>query len=617
MKKLFCFVLTFCIFAVQVFAANKEVSVRIYLNKDSVVVGEMFKLSVETSGAQSFDYAEPLDFGANITQIRSEQSMSSSWVNGVSSVSYTIAYYLRATEKGDYTIGPFKVKIRRDIYETNSVEIKVSEAGSSPSVPSNQGGNNNSANNLQSGGNGSYKAVDRTNHNYLLRVNADKTEVYKNEPILITVDLYIRAHVQTISYEALKLPTTAWTENLNDSENLKGSENINGITYQHYEIEKKRVFISREGEYDIPGVVYNFHGLSPSSFFYSYEPMTLVSDPIKLKVKPLPPNAPANYSGLVGDFTMNISADKTTLDAKDIATLTVTLEGMGNLHASKDVEYKIDDTMDVFSSKNSLEESKSGRKVKKWEILFQPTETGTHTIVFNDLSYFDVKSGQYKVLPGKTVTLNVTENRRKSSEDDQSKVIHYNEDGTKRLNVVRDLSDITYIRMNIGKKQNSMNYDTWFNLFVIIYIVVIIAILLLLFVRFLIYRKNSGTPDDVVRAKNAYKVFAASVTKLQKTHKSGTTQETSDTIDSLYKILELYFVQKFNIDSVEFTSKSLQDKLSGKISQESLDKLRDYVLQFDMIRFGGADSSVNLADLISQISVLIREIEHQANEKTE
>ena len=171
--------------------------------------------------------------------------------------------------------------------------------------------------------------------------------------------------------------------------------------------------------------------------------------------------------------------------------------------------------------------------------------------------------------------------------------------------------------MNIGKKQNSLNYDTWFNLFVIIYIVVIIAILLLLFVRFLIYRKNSGTPDEVVRAKNAYKVFAASVTKLQKTHKSGTTQETSDTIDSLYKILELYFVQKFNIDSVEFTSKSLQDKLSGKISQDSLDKLRDYVLQFDMIRFGGADSSVNLADLISQISVLIREIEHQANEKTE
>ena len=145
MKKSFCIVWILLICGMSIFAANKEVSVRIYLNKDSVVVGEMFKLSVEASGVQSLDYAEPLDFGPNITQIRSEQSMSSSWINGVSSVSYTIAYYLRATEQGNYTIGPFKIKIRRDIYETNSVEIKVDEAGSSPSMPQSQGGGQQSA----------------------------------------------------------------------------------------------------------------------------------------------------------------------------------------------------------------------------------------------------------------------------------------------------------------------------------------------------------------------------------------------------------------------------------------------------------------------------------------
>ena len=220
-----------------------------------------------------------------------------------------------------------------------------------------------------------------------------------------------------------------------------------------------------------------------------------------------------------------------------------------------------------------------------------------------------------KVLPGKTITLNVTENRRHSDDDDQSKVIHYNEDGTKRLDVVRDLSDITYIRTTVGKPQNHLDYNIWYNVFIIIYIAVIICILILLFVRFIIYRKQSAESADIVRAKNAYKVFTVSIAKFQKN--SDDKEKISDRIDSLYKILELYFVQKFNIDSVEFTSKSLQEKLAGKISDNALDQLREFVLQFDMIRFGGADSSVNLSDMIRQISALIKEIEHHANEKTE
>jgi hypothetical protein len=54
------------------------------------------------------------------------------------------------------------------------------------------------------------------------------------------------------------------------------------------------------------------------------------SEPVTLNVKPLPPNAPPNFSGAIGNFTMVADAKPKTVQVGDPITVTSTITGRGN-----------------------------------------------------------------------------------------------------------------------------------------------------------------------------------------------------------------------------------------------------------------------------------------------
>src|SRR6185312_3796296 len=60
------------------------------------------------------------------------------------------------------------------------------------------------------------------------------------------------------------------------------------------------------------------------------ERRTIRSEPVTLDVKPLPPKAPPQFSGAIGNFTMTTEAKPTTLQVGDPITVTSTITGRGN-----------------------------------------------------------------------------------------------------------------------------------------------------------------------------------------------------------------------------------------------------------------------------------------------
>jgi hypothetical protein len=60
------------------------------------------------------------------------------------------------------------------------------------------------------------------------------------------------------------------------------------------------------------------------------EKVTIKSEPVTLDVKPLPPNAPPNFSGAVGNFAMAVEANPKSVQVGDPITLTATISGRGN-----------------------------------------------------------------------------------------------------------------------------------------------------------------------------------------------------------------------------------------------------------------------------------------------
>jgi hypothetical protein len=68
----------------------------------------------------------------------------------------------------------------------------------------------------------------------------------------------------------------------------------------------------------------------PFGSFGQQEKVTIKSEPTTLEVKPLPPNAPANFSGAVGNFAMAVEANPKSVQVGDPITVTATISGRGN-----------------------------------------------------------------------------------------------------------------------------------------------------------------------------------------------------------------------------------------------------------------------------------------------
>ena len=68
----------------------------------------------------------------------------------------------------------------------------------------------------------------------------------------------------------------------------------------------------------------------------------LATSPVTLNVRPLPASRePADFSGLVGKFRVSASLSKSSLPVGDSTTLSVVVEGEGNIRDARNAQRSI------------------------------------------------------------------------------------------------------------------------------------------------------------------------------------------------------------------------------------------------------------------------------------
>ena len=133
----------------------------------------------------------------------------------------------------------------------------------------------------------------------------------------------------------------------------------------------------------------------------------------------------------------------------------------------------------------------------------------------------------------------------------------------------------------------------------------IISIILFIGFKFLIF--NLALNNKALLSRNAYKIFTKKINLISKKINKTPFNELIDNIS-----IEKYFINKFNIDSIEFTNKNIEEKLDKKLSSTSINKLKDIIKELDMIRFGGFDiSREQLNSSIQMINEFIKNIEYK------
>lgn len=321
-----------------------------------------------------------------------------------------IVMSVSAPAPGTYKVGAARVVAGKDKAQSDPLTIR---AGGAPAAPGNANPavpeEDAPAPGPQSGG---VRATPQMLRQGLFAtLEADRTEVILGEQVTLTVRIFSRTDLNDI--DTLKLPRldNFWTEELENPRRIAPTMAVvEGQRYQAYLLRRLAVFPTRAGTFDLPAV--DATVVTGGSFFSAGRRMQVQSLPLTLTVNPLPAQGqpPGFNPGNVGLFTLRASVDRNRVPLNQPVTLTVRIEGSGNLKQA--AVPRLGDTADFRVYDPTPTESVEIRQdrfvgFKQLEYLLQPRKAGTFTLPALSFHFFDPDARAYRTLHAPTLSITV------------------------------------------------------------------------------------------------------------------------------------------------------------------------------------------------------------------
>lgn len=249
------------------------------------------------------------------------------------------------------------------------------------------------------GGSGGFQAIPNINPQdaFAIVAEVDKTTVFKGEQITATWYLYTKAGVREI--DTLKYPTLKgfWKEDIELATLLSFQPaELNGQQYNKALLASYALFPIESGKAVIDGykakvVVVGGFGKTITN--------TKSSSEIPILVKPLP-DAPqdAVFSGAVGEFQMKSSMDSSSVVAHQPFVVKVRIDGRGNAKQFELPNLQLPPSIELYDIKKESKYFKDGLSYKEFEITLVPREEGTVKIPAVATTVFNPKTEKYETL---------------------------------------------------------------------------------------------------------------------------------------------------------------------------------------------------------------------------
>jgi hypothetical protein len=135
---------------------------------------------------------------------------------------------------------------------------------------------------------------------------------------------------------------------------------------------------------------------------------TARSEPISVDVLPLPVEGKPNpFSGAVGKFQVVAAADRVELPRGDAFTITVKIEGNGNLASVEDPKVKFPEGFELYESKSRNKIGRSGVSERLIDYVIIPRKEGEHLISPFEFNFFNPETRQYETQATQPLTIRV------------------------------------------------------------------------------------------------------------------------------------------------------------------------------------------------------------------
>ena len=404
-----CLILLASSAAIPAAQARPDIRARAQLTPELAEVGEVLSLVIDVQGAQEIEAPtlQELD-GFEVSYRGPTQQMSI--VNGQISASIQHRYVLRSRKDGRFTLGPFTVEYQGQQYQTGTVQVEVLPAGHTtrklqPSNPRTQ-----HLTNVP----GQLGKVGPNGQAYWLELRTPRQEVYLHERIPLEVNLYVSGpYLADAQYPSLPGDGISIEE---FEQPVRRRQKING---QEVRILRFQTTIQplRSGGLELGpaslqlNVLYNRSRSLPSLFGRLFsdsfmtterEPRTLHSEPLILTVLPLPEEGrPPSFSGAVGDFSMEVTAAPTQLEAGDPITVRIQLNGAERVSETQPPTLVRTDGFRTYTPQADHPDEQT----TVFEQVLIPQDDSIAEIPPVRFSYFDPQKRRYQTLESQPIGL--------------------------------------------------------------------------------------------------------------------------------------------------------------------------------------------------------------------
>ncbi len=594
---------------------HAAVTVSAVVDHQRVYVGESFVLQIQVEGNDSPtapDLAALSGFTVTPQGGQKNNSTSVSIMNGhvtrVTRSGYIFNYTLTPPTAGHLIIPDLEIKVDGVSYFTLPITIEV--------MPPHE------------------------TKDFKLRIGLEKGHCYIGEPIKLTVTWYVGKDVKGFNFNlpimsdkrfSIRPDTTAPTKA--DQKNLltipltngtvvarKGNGSLKGRDFLTVSFSQILVPLV-SGQLALPVATVSAHVLATrqprgnlnnpfGSFFNDnffghsqdiYRTMVVPSKALTLEVLPLPQKGqPSNFNGLVGDYSLLVSASPTKVKVGDPITLTIQVAGDYTDNVTLPPLPKQLPTRN-FKVPNEMAPGVGQGMLKTFTQTVRIRRPGVKEIPPLSLSFFNVKSGQYETVYSKTVAMQVSGNKIITASDAEGET---NFTVTKRgLHAVK--GGINYNYEDADVLVNHDQYGGEPNQSSIVLLVGLPPVIcLLLFMGLQINQRRHRNPLQR-RSRKAYKILQTALHALQE---EPTVSRQS--YEGLGLALHSYLAAKLALNPAVLTYSEVEIALRNEgITPTLMSQLQELLAQCEAGQYAGGMINNRFNNLLVMAAEVGRQLE--------
>lgn len=562
------------------------------LDRDTMTLGENATLSLSFVGGTPRSVPSPQDI-PNLQIDFSGNSQEITTINGQFSATVSYNFTVTPRQPGDYTIPALTAEVGGEQLHTQPLKLKVLK----PGAPSPD-------------------AIKSGSQVAFLKLLLPKKEIYVGETIVAQLQIYVQNGVSVPAggWQATAFPA----EGFNVGKQVQGQQHQVQIGSSVYVMVPLNMALTAVkagtmtlGPYtatvtvDVPNP--NNRRRDPFDPFGMFggmpdrKQMALATEAETVQLLPLPrENAPPDFNGAVGEYTLNVSAGPTNVAVGDPITVKVQISGRGSLEALTLPNQSAWSQFNTYPPTSRVDTSdKLGLQgTKSFEEIVVPQNADIKALPSVSFSYFDPEQKAYRTLNqlgiplvvrpgGAAVTPTFVANSRRPQETPQA------------------AQDIVPNKQRLGAVAQigpPLAEQPWF--------LALQGMPLLAFLSTVVWRKRADHLANNPRLRRRRHVAEVVREGLGQMQQQAAANQSDEFFATMFRLLQEQLGERLDLPASAITEAVIEEHLRPHgVPEDALKGLEELFQACNLARYAPIKSSQELAAMIPKLEGVLRRIQ--------